>query len=29
MRTVKFIASVLRPRNNGVGRLLPCRSAPV
>jgi hypothetical protein len=29
MRTVKFIASALRSRNNGGGRLLPCRSAPV
>jgi len=28
MRTVKFIASVPRLRDNGVGQLLPCCSAP-
>lgn len=28
MRTAMFIVSVLQPRDNSGGRLLPCRSAP-
>jgi hypothetical protein len=29
MRTVMFIASVLRLRDTGGDRMLPCRSTPV
>ncbi len=29
MRTAMFIVSVLWPRGNGGGRMLPCRSVPI